>query len=369
MTSRVQAAAHYGAPIGALVVGAALSLLDLHDAVHSALLGALVYAVAGAILLFTVFVVLEHAESIAHRIGEPYGTLLLTVAVTTIEVSIIVSLMLQGKNNPTLARESVFSTVMIVSAGLVGVCLTFGSWRHGYQELKRQGTSALLSVLVALSILTLVLPNYTLTTAPGTFSVAQLAFVSVLAVLLYAGFVFAQTIGHRNDFVEDLVARSEILPHPPRHGSLVVSFLLLFAGLGGVVLLAEYVASGVEHGLAASGVQQVDAIIGALIAALVLLPEGVSAIRAAWNNELQRSLNIALGSACATIGLTIPTVALVSMLSGRELRLGLGQGDSVLLFLTLGVSVLSFGTGRTIVLTGLVHLVVFVAYLLLIVVP
>ncbi|MFC3691088.1 calcium:proton antiporter [Chenggangzhangella methanolivorans] len=369
MTTRAQSAMFYGAPVAALLVGAALAIFDLHDAVHSLPLTILVYVFAAGMLFFTVFLVLHHAESVAHRIGEPYGTLLLTVAVTSIEVSIIVSLMLQGKNNPTLARESVFSTVMIVTSGLVGACLVLGSWRHRHQEFKRQGTSALLSVLAALSILTLVLPNYTLTTAPGTFSAAQLGFVSVLAVLLYAGFVFAQTIGHRDDFVEDLVARPEHAHHPARQTNIVVSLVMLFAGLIGVVLLAEHVASGVEHGLVALQVGQVDAIIGALIAALVLLPEGVSAIRAAWRNELQRSINIALGSACATIGLTIPTVAVVSMIAGRELTLGLGQGDSVLLFLTLAVSVISFGTGRTIVLTGLVHLVVFVAYLMLIVVP
>ncbi|PZQ17762.1 MAG: ionic transporter [Ancylobacter novellus] len=368
MASRARAAAYYVAPVGSLAFGAALVLLGGHLPIAPPF-AILIYATATAILFSTVFVVLHHAESVAHRIGEPYGTLLLTFAVTTIEVSIIVSLMLEGKNNPTLARESVFSTVMIVTCGVVGACLMLGGWRHGHQELKRQGTTALLSVLFALSVLTLVLPNYTLTTAPGTFSVWQLAFVGALAVLLYAAFVFAQTVSHRDDFVEDLVARPTHDARPERRENVAVSLIMLFAGLGGVVLLAEYVASGVEHGLVALRMQQVDAIIGALIATLVLLPEGVSAIRAARNNELQRSLNIALGSACATIGLTIPTVALVSVLTGRELVLGLGAGDSALLILALAICVLSFSTGRTIVLTGLVHLVVFVAYLLLIVVP
>lgn len=369
MASRLQAAASWGAPLASLVAGAALGLFERHALVHSPALAILIDVAAAGVLFSTVFVVLHHAESIARRIGEPYGTLLLTVAVTTIEVSIIVSLMLEGANNPTLARESVFSTVMIVTSGLVGVCLTLGSWRHGHQEIKRQGTSALLSVLIALGVLTLVLPNYTLATTPGTFSTAQLAFVSVLAVLLYLAFVFAQTVSHRDDFVEDLVSSLTHDGQEEDRTNLVVSFFLLFAGLGGVVLLAEYVAAGVERGLVALQMQQVDAVIGALIATLVLLPEGVSAIRAARNNELQRSLNIALGSACATIGLTIPTVALVSLVSGRELMLGLGAGDTVLLLLALAISVLSFGTGRTIVLTGLVHLVVFVAYLLLIVAP
>jgi Ca2+:H+ antiporter len=286
-------------------------------------------------------------------------------------VSIIASMMLRGNNNPSLARESVFSTVMIVCTGLVGICLTFGGWRHQYQDIKRQGTSAFLAVLIALSVLTLVLPDYTLATKPGTFSTAQLIFVSMLSVLLYGAFVFAQTSRHRDDFVFQVEAGSEgelkeIASPAWRIGA---SIVLLAAGLVGVVLLAELVASEVERGLIAFNVPQVDAVIGALIALLVLMPEGVSAIRAALNNELQCSLNVALGSACATIGLTIPAVAVASMVTGRDLDLGLGPGDTVLLVLALTISVVSFSTGKTTVLTGLVHLVVFVAYLLLIVVP
>ncbi|HEY0292285.1 MAG TPA: ionic transporter [Hansschlegelia sp.] len=326
-------------------------------------------AVVTALLLSTVFAVLHHAEEVADHVGEPYGTLLLTLAVTAIEVSIIVAAMLHGENNPTLARESVFSTVMIVCSGLVGACLTLGGLRHGHQDLQRQGTSAFLSVLVALSVLTLVLPNYTLGTDPGTFSTAQLAFVSGLAVLLYAAFVFAQTVGSREDFVESLSSPAEKLERSADGRRVGVNALLLVSGLLGVVLLAEQVAAGVENGLTALQVPQADAIMGALIASLVLMPEALSAIRAASNNELQRSLNVALGSACATIGLTIPGVAAASLISGRQLMLGLGPGDSVLLVLALATSVLSFGTGRTTVLTGLVHLVVFVSYLFLIAVP
>ncbi|MDF2119416.1 ionic transporter [Roseiarcaceae bacterium H3SJ34-1] len=321
---------------------------------------------AAVTLVVTVFVVVHHAEAVAQRIGEPYGTLLLTFAVTTIEVSVIVSMMLKGANNPSLARESVFSTVMIVCTGLVGICLTLGGWRHQYQDIKRQGTSAFLAVLIALSVLTLILPDYTLATKPGTFSTAQLIFVSALSVLLYGAFVFAQTDRHRDDFVfhvETEDGTGEIAT------SASASIALLATGLVGVVLLAELVASEVERGLIAFHVPQVDAVIGALIALLVLMPEGVAAIRAALSNELQRSLNVALGSACATIGLTIPAVAVASLVTGRDLDLGLGQGDTVLLVLALTISVVSFSTGKTTVLTGLVHLVVFVAYLLLVIVP
>jgi Ca2+:H+ antiporter len=316
-----------------------------------------------------VFVVLHHAEAVALRLGEPYGTLLLTFSVTAIEASVIVSMMFHGENNPTLARESVFSTVMIVCAGVVGVCLTLGGLRHRYQDIKRQGTNASLAVLIALTALTLILPDYTLATEPGTFSASQLAFVSVLSVLLYAAFVFAQMGHHRGDFIEDLTSGAANGEHTLEGGRIVVNMILLLVGLAGIVLLTEQVAGSIENGLEFLQVAQADAIVGFFIATLVLMPEAVSAIRAALNNELQRGLNVALGSACATIGLTIPAVATASLLTGRSLTLGLGSGDTVLLILALSISIVSFGTGRTTMLTGLVHLVVFVAYLFLVFVP
>ena len=321
-----------------------------------------------ALVFAAVFAALRHAEAIAHHIGEPYGTLVLTFAVTVIEVSVIVAMMLHGENNPTLARESVFSTVMIICAGVVGLCLTFGGLRHRHQELKRQGTNAYLSVLTALAVLTLVLPNYTLTVGHGSFSPAQLAFVSVLSVLLYGSFVYAQMGLHREDFVEELI-QAEPRKHREAKSGVAAHVLLLFVGLIGVVLLAEAIAAGVEDALETLHVKQADAIVGAFIATLVLMPEALAAFRASLNNELQRSLNIGLGSACATIGLTIPAVAAASLITGKELTLGLGPGDTVLLLLGLGISVISFGTGRTTVLTGLVHLVVFCAYAFLIFFP
>ena len=215
---------------------------------------------------------------------------------------------------------------------------------------------------------TLVLPNYTLSNSPGSFSSIPLLFVSLCSVLLYAGFLFTQTVRHRDDFLTDISAPEHIHSVVSNRASFLHAVFLLI-GLLGIVLLAEDVAAGVEDGLAQLQVQQTDAIIGAFIATLVLLPEAMSAVRAAMNNELQRSLNIALGSALATIGLTIPAVAVASLLTGRELTLGLSSGDTVLLVLILLISMLSFGTGRTNLLHGLVHLVVFVAFLLLIAVP
>jgi Ca2+:H+ antiporter len=229
-------------------------------------------------------------------------------------------------------------------------------------------TSALLAVVVALSALTLVLPNYTLNGEIGSYSTMQLVFVGTMCLLLYVSFVFTQLTSQRDDFVDELVSTGP-KAHNASGQSLHVSIVLLVVGLIGIVLLAEYVAEELKQGMTALHVQQTDAIIGAFIAALVLLPEIVAAIRASLNNELQRSLNIALGSACATIGLTVPVVAVASLLTNSPLTLGLGPGDTVLLVLALAVSMISFGTGRTTLLTGAVHLVVFVAYLMLIAVP
>ena len=229
-------AAQYLLPIGSMALALALRL-GAKPAEHAALpihvlLGALVI-----ILVFaTVFAVVHHAEKVAHRLGEPYGTLVLTAAVTIIEASVIVSMMLHGENNPELARESVFSTVMIVCGGIVGICLTVGGWRHHYQDIKRQGTSAFLAVLIALAVLILILPNFTLTSGPGTFSALQLGFVSLLSLLLYGSFVFAQMGRHRDDFVENLVAETTHADRAGAHEGIAANVVLLIVGLAGIVL-------------------------------------------------------------------------------------------------------------------------------------
>ncbi|AZO16457.1 ionic transporter [Mesorhizobium sp. M2A.F.Ca.ET.043.05.1.1] len=366
MTGYGRSVTSYTMPVAALALALAVRASGVSVDEGSLNVRILVGALSSAIMFVTIFVVLDHAEALARRVGEPYGTLVLTFAVTAIEVSIIVSMMLHGENNPTLARESVFSTVMITSTGVVGICLTLGGWRYRKQAIVRQGTSAYLSVLIALTVMTLILPTYTRATDPGTFSAAQLGFVSVLSVLLYASFVFAQTVRHREDFVQEA---HDAPMRTASHDSISVSALLLLSGLIGIVLLAEQVAASVEDALAAYQVTQADSIVGALIAALVLMPEAISAIRASFKNELQRSLNVAMGSACATIGLTIPAVAAASLLTGRGLTLGLPASDAVLLVLALFICSVSFSTERTTFLTGMVHVVVFFTYVFLIFVP
>ncbi|RWA58896.1 MAG: ionic transporter [Mesorhizobium sp.] len=367
MTGFGRSVTSYAMPLAALAMAVAVRASGLSVDVGSPSVRILVGALSSAIMFITIFVVLEHAEAVARRVGEPYGTLVLTFAVTAIEVSIIVSMMLHGENNPTLARESVFSTVMITSTGVVGTCLVLGGWRHRKQAIVRQGTTAYLAVLVALTVVTLVLPTYTRTTDPGTFSAAQLGFVSVLSVLLYAAFVFAQTVRHREDFIEAQAHEVSIRTAP--HEGVYASALLLFVGLIGIVMLAEQVAASVEDTLVAYEVTQADSIVGALIAGLVLMPEAISAVRASLNNELQRGLNVAMGSACATIGLTIPAVAAASLFTGRGLTLGLPAADAVLMVLALFVCSISFSTERTTFLTGMVHVVVFFTYVFLIFVP
>lgn len=361
--------AFYFVPIACIGLALVLNAIGFEPyhagVVNTAVLG----LIAIGLVVSTVFIALHHAEAIAHRVGQPYGTLILTFAVTSLEVSIIVSMMLNGENNPTLARESVFSTVMIICGGVVGVCLTLGAWRHSVQDIKRQGTNAFLAVLIALTILTMVLPNYTLSGTAGAFSTVQLAFVSLVSVALYASFVHAQTVDPRGDFISDSALEIEERRHPASSVSLRTHFVFLFIGLAGIILLTEQIAVGVEEGLRYYQIAQSDAIVGAMIALVVLMPEAMAAVRAALANDLQRGLNIALGSACATIGLTIPAVALASLITGRSLTLGLSTGDTVLLALALLISMVSFGTGRTTVLTGFTHLAVFLAYVLLIFSP
>ncbi|MBC7719069.1 MAG: ionic transporter y4hA [Chitinophagaceae bacterium] len=325
-------------------------------------------------MLACVLTAVHHAEVIAHRLGEPYGTLLLAIAVTTIEVALIVSLMLSGGPATTaLARDTVFAAVMIILNGIIGLCLLAGSSRHGEQSFGLKGVSASLATLAAIAVLTLVLPNFT-TTVPGPFySMSQLAFIAVVSVVLYGTFVLVQTVRHRDYFlpppgkVNVNNNNDEDHAEPPSPGVALASLALLLACLGGVVLLAKSLAPVIETAVISAGAPK--ALVGVIIAAVVLLPEGLAAFRAARADRLQTSLNLALGSALASIGLTIPVVALVSITTGWTLTLGLDAKSSVLLMLSLLVTTLSLGTGRTTVLQGVVHLVIFAAYLFTTVIP
>jgi len=330
--------------------------------------GPLMAAVTDAALIITVFAAVHHAEVVAHRTGEPFGTLVLAVAVTVIEVALIVSIMISTPGGKVyLARDTVFAAVMIVCNGIVGLCLLAGGARHHEQGFQVQGASAALAVLAALTILTLVLPNVA-TSVPGPFfSPSQLVFAAVVSLLLYGSFVFVQTVRHRDYFLP--VGRKNENAHarPPSNRTALVSAALLLAALVAVVGLAKALTPMLETGVVWLGVP--EAVVGIVIAGLVLLPEGLAALRAARANRLQDSLNLALGSALASIGLTIPAVATLSIVLDRQLELGLSAKEQILLALTLIVGVITLGTGRTTVLQGIVHLVIFAAFLFFSIVP
>jgi Ca2+:H+ antiporter len=328
--------------------------------------GGLIAAVA--VLLATVFAAVYHAEVVAHRIGEPFGTLVLALAVTVIETALIVSVMVAAPaENAGLARDTVFAAVMIVCNGIVGFCLLMGGARHREQGFQVQGASAALAVLVALTSLTLILPNYAATELGPLYTSSQLVFAGLASLVLYGSFVFIQTVRHRDYFLPLQSDDQEAHAPPPTNRTAVLSAGLLLVSLVAIVGLAKILTPTVELGVARLDVPK--AVVGVVIATLVLLPEGLAAVRAARSNRLQTSLNLALGSALATIGLTIPAVAAVSIVLGQPLALGLDAKGQVLLALTLLLGVITLGTGRTTVLQGIVHLVVFAVFLFFAVVP
>jgi len=328
----------------------------------------LVFAGVLLVILFgTVFAAVHHAEVIAERIGEPYGTLLLTLSVTIIEVALIATIMLGEKEAmTTLARDTVFAVVMIVCNGLVGICILAGGLRYREQDVQVSGSNIYLSVLAVLATITLIEPSYTATTPGPIYSWGQLGFVSVVTILLYGVFLYTQTVRHRDYFVIDLTSASG----DGSQGSnrmMLLSILLLLVSLLAVVLLAKKFSLVVEAGTALIGAP--PAFAGILVALLILLPESVAAVNAARKNDLQKSINLALGSSLATIGLTIPAVAVAAYFLDKQLVLGLPTLDIVLLALTFLVSMLTLGTGRTNILFGLVHLVVFAVFVFLVFIP
>ena len=344
----------------------ALALVIL--AVHVTLAAGTVLAVAEAVaLITTVFAAVYHAEVVAHRVGEPFGTLVLALAVTIIEVALIVSMMITGGTDASgLARDTVFAAVMIVCNGIVGLCLLTGGVRHREQSFQLQGTNAALSILIVLTTLTLIFPNYTTSASGPTFSSSQLVFAAVVSLILYGSFLFVQTFRHRDYFLPTEGGQEADAPSPPNRVALI-SAALLGLSLVLVVALAKALTPTLERALAAVGAP--TTVVGIMIAGLVLLPEGLASFRAAQANRLQVSMNLAFGSVLATIGLTIPAVASVSLVLSKPLTLGLGAKEEVLLVLTLAVSLLTLGTGRTTVLQGIVHIFLFAVFLFLAVVP
>lgn len=324
----------------------------------------------GAALIGAVLVAVHHAEVVAHRIGEPYGTLVLALAVTAIEAALILSMMMAGGDDmAVLPRDSLYAAVMIICTGVVGLCILVGGLTHREQTFRVEGAGPGLAALIVLSTLALVLPVFTTSTAPyGTYSNSQLAFAAASSAVLWAIFVFAQTVRHRDYFMpEQGKDDPDAHAHPPTTHDAWISFALLLVSLVAVVGLAKKLSPFIEKGVEAANAPR--AVVGIVIAGLVLLPETLAAVNAARANRLQTSMNLAIGSALACIGLTVPVVVIASLAMGLPLTLGLTPKDITLLALTFLVSTVTLGTGRTSMMQGAIHLVLFAAYLFLAFVP
>jgi Ca2+:H+ antiporter len=320
-------------------------------------------------LMATVQAAVYHAEVVAHRVGEPFGTLVLALAVTVIEVALIVSVMLAGGNDKAaLARDTIYAAVMIICNGVVGLCLLVGGLRHHEQSFRIEGANSSLAALIALATLSLVLPSFTVSSPGATYTTAQLSFAALASLALWAVYVFVQTVKHRDYFLPTARAQDlEAHAAPPGNALALASFALLLVSLVAVVGLAKVLSPSIEAAVAASGAPKT--VIGITIALLVLLPETWAAVRAAHVNRLQTSFNLAFGSALASIGLTIPAVAAASVAMGLPLVLGLDAKDLVLLTLTFVVSAITLTHGRTNMMQGAVHLVIFAAFAFLALVP
>lgn len=332
-------------------------------------LGGIGIAILVTLLIGSVVSAVHHAEVVAHKVGEPFGTLLLALAVTTIEVALIVSLMLTGgPGTEALARDTVFAAVMIILTGMIGLCLLAGGVKFKQQEFSLDGVKAALVALTAILALTLILPNYTTSVAGPVYNNSQLIFVAIISLILYGAFVMVQAVRHRDFFLPPgNDGNEEIHAEPPKTAVAVTSGLLLIVCLGIVVLLAKALAPDIENAVVNAGAPK--SLVGVIIAAVVLLPEGLAAYKAAKKNRLQTSLNLALGSALASIGLTIPAVAVVSIFTGLTITLGIDTKSMVLLITALLTIMTSLGTGRTNILQGVVLLTIFAAYLFTIVAP
>ena len=347
----------------------------------------LVFAWLFVVVLGSAVAVVRHAERLAELLGEPYGTLILTLSVTSIEVVSIAAVMSSGDNNPTLARETLFAVTMIVLNGMVGLSLLLGAWKHREQQYNLQGANAYLGVIIPLAVLSMVMPNFETSAASDSLSPSQQVFLVGISVGLYSAFLALQMNRHRSYFLLDgATAResgsaepsADAIAEQPNAPSARASrsagidtasvrhhVLLLAAYLVPVVLLARELAAPIDYLI--ETLHMSNAIGGVIIAVLVATPEAIGAVRAALANQLQRSMNIFLGSVLSTIGLTVPAIVIIGACTGAGIELGLQHTDLVMLLLTLAVSAVTFTSGRTNILQGLVHLVLFAAFLFLMV--
>ena len=350
---------HFVPPVALLVLAAGL-LAPMTAPLLLACIVALLAAVVAAV---------HHAEVVAQRVGEPYGTLVLALAITVIEVALVLSIMLAGgANAAAVARDTIYAAVMVICNAVVGICLLLGGLRHGEQSFRIEGTGTGLAALVALSTLVLVIPALTTSSPGGTYTDSQLVFVALSSITLWVAFVFIQTVRHRDYFLPAVAADDETIhAAPPSVAQAWTSVGLLLASLVSVVGLAKVMSPSIEAAVLAADAPK--AVVGVLIAVIVLMPETWAAMRAARANRLQTSMNLAIGSALASIGLTIPVVVGAAVLLDLPMTLGLVPKDIAMLALTFVVAAITLGSGRTNLMQGAVHLSIFAAFMFLTLVP
>ncbi|TGN17348.1 calcium:proton antiporter [Leptospira idonii] len=325
-------------------------------------------AIASVLLILSVMSGVHHSEIIAHRVGEPYGTIILAIAITVIEVSIIISLMISGgEDSVSLARDTVYSATMLILNGIVGLCLFIGGLKHHEQTFSQHSVTIALVSLVSIVVLTLVVPTFTESIHGSYYSIPQLVFASIACLIIYAFFLFAQTKRHREYFLSGEEEEEKESSVTISNWVLGTSLLFLVVSLGIVVLLAKTLSPSIERIIISYDLPVT--LVGVIIAAIILLPEGVAAIIAARNNKLQTSLNLSLGSALASIGLTIPSVAVVCVLYDMKIILGLDIKSIILLGLSVFTVMLSLSRGRSNIVYGVVLLVNLAAFIFLIIYP
>lgn len=325
--------------------------------------------IAGALLLFgSVLAAVHHAEVVAHKVGEPYGTIILAICITILEVGLIISFMLSGGEGAmTYARDTVFAAVMLILNGILGICILVGSVKYKEQFFMRSSATTYLVSLVAILVLTLILPNYTSSVRGPFYTEAQLVFVSLACLVIYATFLMVQTVRHRNYFIVADESHTTHEAGPPTKAQTLMSLLLLIVCLAVVIFMAKGLSPVIEDFV--EGIGAPRALVGVIIATVVLLPEGLAAIRAARNNQIQSSINLGLGSALASVGLTVPAVSVVCIIYDIPFVLGLSIKSIILLALSVFIVMLSLSRGKTNVLYGTVLLVNLAAYIFTVIFP
>lgn len=327
------------------------------------------FALLLAVIIWAAFGAVHEAEELAERWGEPFGTLVLTLSIVIIEVALIAAVMLGAQSAPTLGRDTMFSVLMIVLNGVVGLGLLIGGIRHHQQSFNLQGASAYLAIIIPLTVISLVLPNFTTTTTAGTLSIPQSICFSVFTMVLYGLFLWLQTGRHRGFFISDESAApaASLSTHSPAAGSAWRNILLLLANILPIVILSKSLAKLLDRSIEATGAPV--ALGGVVIALVVFMPEGISALRAVAANQLTRAVNLCLGAAASTLGLTVPVVLLLGFLTGKTVILGVSPANMTLLVTTLVLSALTFSNRRTTMLEGAVHLTLFLVFLVLVFSP